>query len=78
MSDIVTLKIDGKNIRAKSGDNLLEVALKYNILIPNLCYHRKLTPTGACRLCITKIEGMGGAGCLLYSECCGRNAGNGL
>jgi len=60
MSDIVTLKIDGKNIRAKSGDNLLEVAKQNNLLIPNLCYHRKLTPTGACRLCITKIKGMGG------------------
>ena len=60
MSDIVSLKIDGKNIRAKSGSNLLEVALENKILIPNLCYHRKLTPTGACRLCITKIESMGG------------------
>lgn len=60
MSDIVTLKIDGKNIRAKSGTNLLEVARENKILFPNLCYHRKLTPTGACRLCITKIEGMGG------------------
>ena len=60
MSDIITFKIDGKKIRAKSGDNLLEVAKENNILIPNLCYHRKLTPTGACRLCITKIEGIEG------------------
>ena len=58
--DSVTIKIDGQKISAKSGQNLLEVAKQNNILIPSLCYHRKLTPTGACRLCITKIKGMNG------------------
>jgi formate dehydrogenase alpha subunit len=56
----VKIKIDGKKINAPSGANLLEVAKNNNILIPSLCYHRKLTPTGACRLCITKIRGMSG------------------
>jgi formate dehydrogenase alpha subunit len=60
MSDMVTIKIDGQKISARSGDNLLEVARQNKILIPSLCYHRKLTPTGACRLCITKIKGMSG------------------
>jgi len=60
MSDMVTIKIDGQKIRAQSGENLLEVAKQNNIPIPSLCYHRKLTPTGACRLCITKIKGMNG------------------
>ena len=60
MNDKATIKIDGKKISARSGENLLEVARQNNILIPSLCYHRKLTPTGACRLCITKIEGMNG------------------
>ena len=60
MSDIVIIKIDGKRIRARSGDNLLEAAKQNNILIPSLCYHHKLTPTGACRLCITKIKGLSG------------------
>ena len=60
MNDMVTITIDGKKINARSGENLLEVAQQNNILIPSLCYHRKLTPTGACRLCITKIKGMSG------------------
>jgi formate dehydrogenase alpha subunit len=60
MSDMATIEIDGKIINARSGENLLEVARQNNILIPSLCYHRKLTPTGACRLCITKIKGMSG------------------
>jgi len=60
MSDTVTIKIDGNKISARRGENLLAVAKQNNIYIPSLCYHRKLTPTGACRLCITKIKGMKG------------------
>ena len=51
MSDRIRIRIDGKPIRARRGDNLLAVALRNDIAIPNLCYHRKLSPTGACRLC---------------------------
>jgi len=57
---MATIKIDGKTISADDGENLLEVARQNSIQIPSLCYHRKLTPTGACRLCITKIKGMKG------------------
>ena len=60
MDDRVNIKIDGEKISVKRGDNLLELAQRNNIPIPSLCYHRKLTPTGACRLCIVKIKGMGG------------------
>ena len=60
MSDRITLTIDGQLISARRGDNLLAVAQENKITIPSLCYHRKLTPTGACRLCIVKIEGMAG------------------
>ncbi|MGD8664226.1 MAG: 2Fe-2S iron-sulfur cluster-binding protein, partial [Desulfobacterales bacterium] len=53
---MATIKIDGKMIRTRSGENLLAVAKRNNIFIPSLCYHRKLTPTGACRLCVVKIK----------------------
>lgn len=56
MSDIVTITIDGKKINTQRGDNLLKVALEHGIDIPKLCYNEKLTPTGACSLCIVKIE----------------------
>jgi formate dehydrogenase alpha subunit len=36
------------------------VARENGINIPGLCFHHKLTPTGACRLCLVKIEGMRG------------------
>ena len=56
MSKTVNLKIDGKNIQAQEGANLLQVALDNGIMIPYLCYHRKLSPTGACRMCVVKIK----------------------
>lgn len=60
MENTAIINIDGKEIKTEKNKNLLQVALDNNIEIPNLCYHSKLTPTGACRLCIVKIEGMKG------------------
>lgn len=56
----VSISIDGKTIQALEGANLLQVARDNGINIPGLCYHKKLTPTGACRLCVCKIEGISG------------------
>jgi formate dehydrogenase alpha subunit len=60
MNAMVTISIDNKTLKANEGSNLLQVARENGINIPGLCYHHKLTPTGACRLCIVKIEGMRG------------------
>lgn len=57
MSKKINLTIDNKNIQAEEGANLLQVALDNGIQIPYLCYHKKLSPTGACRMCVVKIEG---------------------
>ncbi|MBT3274088.1 MAG: formate dehydrogenase subunit alpha [Spirochaetales bacterium] len=54
MSRIV---IDGTAITASEGANLLTVARENGIPIPGLCFHDRISATGACRLCITKIDG---------------------
>ncbi|MFO7939951.1 MAG: formate dehydrogenase subunit alpha [Bacteroidales bacterium] len=56
----ITIYIDNQPILARKGDNLLQVARDNSIAVPGLCYHKKLTPTGACRLCVVKIEGQRG------------------
>lgn len=56
----ITIEIDGKKITTEEGKNLLQVARDNGIDIPGLCYHKKLTPTGACRLCVVKVENMHG------------------
>ena len=56
----VELTIDGKTVRAREGALLLQAARDAGFEIPSLCWHRKLTPTGACRLCVVKVAGARG------------------
>jgi NADH dehydrogenase/NADH:ubiquinone oxidoreductase subunit G len=48
--------INGHEIEAKAGATVLEEARKLNIDIPTLCYHKDLSPFGACRLCTVEIK----------------------
>ena len=57
---MVNLSIDGRQVQAREGTLVLQAARDAGIDIPSLCWHRKLTPTGACRLCLVKIEGTRG------------------
>ncbi len=56
----VSITIDGSSITTAPGRLLIEVAREAGFNIPSLCWHRKLSPTGACRLCIVKVAGMRG------------------
>lgn len=51
----ITLKIDDKEVSAKEGMTILDVARKMGINIPTLCYSSALEPFGACRLCSVEI-----------------------
>lgn len=50
----VRLKIDGKEIEVEEGKTILEAAKEAGIEIPTLCYHEKLLPYGACRMCVVE------------------------
>lgn len=58
MKKMVTLKIDGKEVKAPEGINLIEAAELAGIHIPNLCYLKGMKGVGACRLCLVEIDGM--------------------
>ncbi|MBA7712799.1 NADP-reducing hydrogenase subunit HndD [subsurface metagenome] len=51
----VTLIINDEEVKAKEGMTILEAAQNAGIDIPTLCYHEKLAPYGACRLCTVEI-----------------------
>jgi len=51
----IKLKIDGKTTEAEEGMTILQAARGAGIDIPTLCYHEKLAPYGACRLCTVEI-----------------------
>lgn len=55
MSEMVTLKIDGRQVQAPVGSTLIEAARDANIHIPNLCSNPELEPYGACRMCMVEI-----------------------
>lgn len=54
----ITLTIDGKNITTDENKTILEAALENGIYIPHLCSHENLHPSGGCRLCVVKQEGV--------------------
>lgn len=53
----VNIIIDGKNIKADSGQTVLEVAKANNIDIPTLCYLKGINEPASCRVCVVEIEG---------------------
>jgi predicted molibdopterin-dependent oxidoreductase YjgC len=52
----VNLTINGKTVEAEEGQSILSAARAAGIHIPTLCYHRDLTPTGNCRICVVEVE----------------------
>jgi len=55
--DVKTLTIDGKDVSARAGQTILEVATEHNIPIPTLCHLDGLSDIGACRLCVVEVKG---------------------
>lgn len=56
---MVTLTIDGRNIAVEEETTILDAAAQLGIRIPTLCWLKKVSPTGACRICAVEIEGVG-------------------
>jgi [NiFe] hydrogenase diaphorase moiety small subunit len=64
MPNLVNITIDGKNIQAEAGKNLMIVAKENGIFIPSLCYYDHIEPPlGSCRTCTCKINGKYGPAC---------------
>lgn len=53
---MVTIKIDGRKVKAEEGSTVLENARSLKIDIPTLCHHKDLSPFGACRLCTVEVK----------------------
>ena len=57
-STTATLTIDGNQVTVPVGATILEAAAELGIKIPTLCWLKKVSTTGACRICVVKIEGV--------------------
>ncbi len=54
----IGLTIDGREVRAAEGTNVLRAAEQAGIAIPHFCFHPGLEVEGSCRMCLVEIEGL--------------------
>ena len=48
-ADLVTIKIDGREVQVKKGTNLLEACLQSQVDVSYFCYHPVLSSPAVCR-----------------------------
>ncbi|HEX8982213.1 MAG TPA: NADH-quinone oxidoreductase subunit NuoG [Ktedonobacterales bacterium] len=56
--ELVTLTIDGQSVSVPKGSVIWAAARKLGIEIPIYCYHPKMDPLGACRMCFVAVDKM--------------------
>lgn len=55
--DMITLTIDGKEVKGRKGATIMEIAHDNGITIPHLCFHPEVHEGGgSCRLCIVEVH----------------------
>ncbi|HUW94018.1 MAG TPA: NADH-dependent [FeFe] hydrogenase, group A6 [Bacteroidales bacterium] len=50
----ITINVNGKDIKAKKGETVLDVLNRHGIKVPTLCHLKKMVPTGSCRMCVVE------------------------
>ncbi len=55
---MITVTINGKEIKLEKAVTVLEAARSAGIKIPTLCWHEQLEKYGGCRLCLVEVEKM--------------------
>ena len=56
--ETVTLTIDGRTVTVPKGTTVYQAARAAGIEIPIFCYHDRMPPLGACRMCLVQVEKM--------------------
>ena len=53
---MVTIEINGKQVQAEQGQMLIEAADNAGISIPRFCYHKNLSISANCRMCLVQVD----------------------
>jgi formate dehydrogenase major subunit len=69
----IRFELDGREVEARQGELLIEVADREGVEIPRLCYKPGLAEVGNCRACVVEIDGER----VLAPSCC-RTASAGM
>jgi NADP-reducing hydrogenase subunit HndD len=54
---MVTVKLDGVEVRVPEGSTILEALRAHGVETPTLCWAPNLTPINACRVCMVEVAG---------------------
>jgi NADH-quinone oxidoreductase subunit G len=54
--DTVNIEVDGKPMKARKGQMIMQVTDAADVYIPRFCYHSKLTIAANCRMCLVEVE----------------------
>ena len=57
MANVVTLKINDKDVSGRDDETILEIARQNGIPIPTMCQLNGLSNVGACRMCLVAPKG---------------------
>jgi len=55
-----TITLNGKEVEARNGQTILDIARSNGIYVPSLCFHPKVGQAGLCRVCAVEVDGAGG------------------
>ncbi len=53
---MVKFTINNQEVEVEEGTSLLNSIEKIGLKVPTLCYHKALSPYGACRLCVVEVH----------------------
>src|SRR5512138_228539 len=51
----VNITLNGKTVEVPEGTTILKAAQMHGVTVPTLCYHKDLSPTGNCRICVVEV-----------------------
>src|SRR6185295_6716565 len=53
---MLKVEVDGREVEVQHGATVMEAANKLGIYVPHFCYHKKLSISANCRMCLVEIE----------------------
>ncbi|HJM29234.1 MAG: molybdopterin-dependent oxidoreductase [Acidimicrobiales bacterium] len=54
--DLINFTLNGEEVSAANGDNLIDACEKAGVEIPRFCYHKRMNSVGMCRMCIVEVD----------------------
>jgi NADH-quinone oxidoreductase subunit G len=65
--EVVAFTLDGVEVTARPGEQLIDACERNGVYIPRFCYHPRMTAVGKCRQCIVEVDT--GRGMALQPAC---------